>query len=83
MEFEVRRLFRPELPRMPIGKFLIEIHVVLLSCTPCEKIEHPHGAERFDETERSLIEIAEDAVSVEEGVDERAAVFGRVRKEHP
>ncbi len=68
---------------MPVWEFRIEIGVAALSCAPCEKIEHFHGAERFDEAEISFIEIAEDAIAFEEGVDERAAVFGGVWKEHP
>ena len=83
LEVEVRRLPHPKIARMPFREFDVEIGVILLTCTPCEKVEHAHGAERFDETERPFVETAEKAVAFQKGVDERTALAWFVWQQHP
>ena len=83
LEAEVRCLPCPEVTRIPFGEFDVEIGVVLLTCTPREKVEHAHGAERFDETERPFVETAEEAVAFQKGVDERTALAWFVWQQHP
>ena len=83
LEAEVRRLSHPKVARIPFREFDIEICIILLACAPREKVEHAHGAERFDETKRPFIETAEEAVAFQEGVDERTALAWFVRQQHP
>ena len=83
LEAEVRRLPCPEVAGIPFGEFDVEIGVVLLACAPREKVEHAHGAERFDETKRPFVETAEEAVAFQKSVDERTALAWFVRQSHP
>ena len=80
---EIRYLPLPEVSGEPVRKLVVEIRVVLLPCAPRKEVEHPHGAERFDEAERPFVETAEEAVAFQEGVDERTALAWFVRKQHP
>ena len=77
---EIGYLPLPEVSREPVWKFDIEIRIVLLSCAPCEEVEHAHGAERFDETERPFIEAVEEAVAFQKCIDERTALAWFVRQ---
>ena len=74
LEAEVRCLSHPKVTRIPFREFDIEVCIVLLTCAPREKVEHAHGAERFDETKRPFVEIAEEAVAFQKSVDERTAL---------
>ena len=60
---EIGYLPLPEVSGEPVWKFNVEICIVLLSCAPCEEVEHAHGTERFNETERPFVEAAEEAVA--------------------
>ena len=80
---EIGYLPLPEVSGEPVWKFDIEICIVLLSCAPCEEVEHAHGAERFDETKRPFVEVAEEAVAFQKSVDKRTALAWFVRQQHP
>ena len=83
LEAEVRRLSHPEITGIPFGEFDVEIGVILLTCAPCEKVEHAHGAERLDETKRPFVETAEESVAFQKSVDERTALAWFVWQQHP
>ena len=83
LEAEICGLPRPEIARIPFREFDVEICVVLLACAPREKVEHAHGAERFDEAECPFVETAEETVAFQKGVDERTALAWFIRQQHP
>ena len=81
LEAEICGLPRPEIARIPFREFDVEICVVLLACAPREKVEHAHGAERFDEAECPFVETAEETVAFQKGFFETSSsVIDSVKK---